>query len=78
MLHSLTRHIICLSNNFEFILGGSQDCLHRSFQCDDFENCDDGSDELNCEVKNNCRGPQNYFCEETNICIEAGNVFLFW
>ena len=45
-------------------------------ECDDFKNCDDGSDELNCDVKHNCRGPQKYFCKETNICIAAGNVFL--
>ena len=61
------------SYNFQFILGGSQDCLHRSLRCDDYENCDDGSDELNCDVQYNCRAPHKFFCKDTNICIDAGN-----
>ena len=61
-----------LNSHFFCFVGGSQDCLHRSFQCDDFKNCDDGSDELNCET--NCRGPQKYFCQDTKICIDADKV----
>ena len=57
----------CAENQFSCDVNGAAACLSESHKCDGFDDCDGGADEKNCNEKDNCRGPENYWCEVSLI-----------
>lgn len=51
----------------EFTCKNSQ-CIPLSYYCDSIEDCDDGSDELNCPV---CHPPNQIFCAPLSQCLSS-------
>ncbi|XP_057655031.1 vitellogenin receptor [Diorhabda carinulata] len=48
----------------------NQECIDLQLKCNGFNNCEDGSDEIGCDI---CKGP-NYFKCHNNRCISTAFV----